>query len=504
MKLALKVALAVTAAVIVVLGAFGYLRVQREIALFEFDMRKDHTLIASTLVAPVLTAWDAGAERQVQALVAMADDNRAELHIGWIPRGAAAGGSMPDVDWTSGTDPQHHVALLDGDAPGADVTVPDLQYLVTYLPVRAGADVVGALLVVEGFAARNEYVLTSVRNSVLATLVMILVTSVVVAGLGVWLIGHPLKQLCVKAQRVGASDLSGPLRLRQRDEIGILASEMNAMCDRLAASWQQTAEEASGRVRALEQLRHADRLATVGKLAAGVAHELGTPLNVVSGRAGMIVRGKVDASAVVEYAQSIVEQADRMAMIIRQLMGFARRQEANKARVDLSEVAESCGRLLQHLALKRGVTLKVETAGPISTWADATQLDQVATNLVVNAVHASPVGATVWIRTRVRAEEEGTGWGELVVEDEGTGMTEEVKAHAFEPFYTTKDVGHGSGLGLSVVFGIVEEHSGRIDVDTAPGRGTRITVSIPLGDLTDTQPAAPARAGHRQREEAAS
>src|SRR5204863_590761 len=120
-----------------------------------------------------------------------------------------------------------------------------------------------------------------------------------------------------KARRVGTGDLSGPLHLRQRDELGELANEINLMCERLA-------EERGAREQATEQLRHADRLTTVGKLASGLAHELGTPLNVVRGRAKLIVDHEVEGKEVTDSARIVVEQAERMTALIRQLLDFAR------------------------------------------------------------------------------------------------------------------------------------------------------------------------------------
>src|SRR5262249_13569708 len=140
--------------------------------------------------------------------------------------------------------------------------------------------------------------LTFVRMShltiLLATLVIVTVCGAIAMGLGVWFVGRPLQRVRDRARAVGAGDFSGRLDIRQHDESGELAAEINAMCDRLAESDRRLARETEARIAMLEQLRHADRLATVGQLAAGVAHELGTPLNVIGLRAKQIAAG--DAS----------------------------------------------------------------------------------------------------------------------------------------------------------------------------------------------------------------
>src|SRR5262249_4364200 len=234
-------------------------------------------------------------------------------------------------------------------------------------------------------------------------------------------------------------------------------------------------------------LRHADRLNTVGKLASGIAHELGTPLNVVSGRARMIASGDLDGREVKESAETIVAQADRMVRIIRQLLDFARRRTAQKAPESLPELARRTVALLGPIADERGVTLEVaEGGGPLRAEVDAVQLEQALTNLVVNGIQAMPKGGTVTVsvsreRARPPADHGGTeqDWVKIEVADQGVGMAPETRAHVFEPFFTTKPVGEGTGLGLAVTYGIVQEHGGWIDVASELGAGSRFRVYLP-------------------------
>ena len=134
-----------------------------------------------------------------------------------------------------------------------------------------------------------------IRRTALLIGGMLLISGMLAVGLGVRLVGRPLQLLIAKARRVGGGDLEGPVHLRSRDELAELAEGLNAMCANLAESQTRLRQETAARIAALEQLRHADRLKTVGRLASGIAHELGTPLNVVAGRAGLIGSGKLDA-----------------------------------------------------------------------------------------------------------------------------------------------------------------------------------------------------------------
>ncbi|HEY5938147.1 MAG TPA: HAMP domain-containing sensor histidine kinase, partial [Kofleriaceae bacterium] len=308
----------------------------------------------------------------------------------------------------------------------------------------------------------------------------VVIAALLALGLGVVFIGRPISRLAAKARRVGTGDLSGPLHLNQRDELGELANEINLMCERLA-------EERAAREQATEQLRHADRLTTVGKLASGLAHELGTPLNVVQGRAKLIVDREVEGDDVQQSARIVVEPAERMTALIRQLLDFARPRVLQKVSVNAPNLAHRVCDLVGMIARKANVTLVVpEPDETLHADADDGQLTQVVTNLVVNAIQATPSGGTVTIESR-RLEQapppyvggERRSWLAIEVRDTGAGMDEATRGRVFEPFYTTKEVGDGTGLGLSVSWGIVREHGGWIDVASEVGTGSTFTVYLP-------------------------
>ncbi|HVV85904.1 MAG TPA: HAMP domain-containing sensor histidine kinase, partial [Kofleriaceae bacterium] len=296
-----------------------------------------------------------------------------------------------------------------------------------------------------------------------------------------------------KARRVGRGDFTRPVLLAQRDELGALATEINAMTDELAEAQAEIKRESDARVAAVEQLRHADRLMTVGRLSAGIAHELGTPLNVIEGRAKMIQRGEVEGPEIADSARIIVEQSRRITTIIRQLLDFARRGERTTRTVDVTRLGDEVVRLLATTARKASVELTGPADGDrapsIEARADEGQLTQVVTNLVVNAIHATPPGGHVIVTVREKmatppptertAGTERARWAVIDVVDDGRGMEAAVRERIFEPFFTTKDVGQGTGLGLSVVHGIVQDHGGWVEVDSTVGKGSRFSVYLP-------------------------
>jgi signal transduction histidine kinase len=474
MRLALKVVLATVLGTLAVLVVFGYLRTRRDVALFDSDIRNDHSLIGTTLAVCVASTWSTAGPERALGLVEQANAARDYLTIRWV---------YPASDPHAGQQHVPHFAL----EPRAGVEhrvieVPedgDHSLLVTHVPVLDQGVLIGAIEIAESLVVRDAFMRSSIMNTVFATGSMVLVSGVVVLVFGVWLVGRPLGLLADKANRVGQGDLSGPLALSQRDEIGELAREVNAMCERLVEANAKTERETLARISALEQLRHADRLITLGRLAAGIAHELGTPLNVIGGRVKMLRRGGLAPNLVEEYLGIVAEQAVRMTSIIRQLMDFARRREPKVVAADLPASARAIARLVQPLAQKRGVQVVVNPSEPVWALGDAVQLEQVMSNLVVNAIHACAAGGRVEITCLLRGE--GAEQRAVVrVQDDGHGMDEATKERIFEPFFTTKDIGQGTGLGLSVAHGIVREHGGSIEVESAPERGSQFSVFLPM------------------------
>jgi two-component system NtrC family sensor kinase len=225
-----------------------------------------------------------------------------------------------------------------------------------------------------------------------------------------------------------------------------------------------------------QQLMHADRLATIGQMAAGVAHELNEPLGTVLGFAQL---GKKCADLPEQAAKdfdTIVQAALHAREVIRKLMIFARQVPPRKTHLDMNRLVKEGLYYFETRCAKEGVELKVTLAPDLPRiYADPAQLNQVLINLVVNALQAMPDGGTLTVQTSA-----GDGRISLIVEDTGVGMSEEVCAKIFVPFFTTKDVDQGTGLGLAVVDSIVASHKGSIQVDSRVGRGSRFEIQLPV------------------------
>ncbi len=497
MRLTLKLALALLPGILVVLAASAYLEMRRDVASFDVDSRQDDMMIGRVFTAAIKRIWDSSGHDQAVAFVG---DALAAGHTSprfrWLEAGALERkGSMP-----FGLPPGSMSALSQGEEVVREQRDASPGTLFVYAPLLRGGRLAGVLEISEPLTDKRRYAerigLSTVATTASLAAVCLLMTTV----LGVWLVGRPIKTLIKKARRVGAGDFSGHLQIPHAAEIGELATEMNLMSERLADAGKQLAAATTARIAAIEQLRHADRLSTVGKLASGIAHELGTPLNVVSGRAQLIAESvqtgggdRIGAAAILDVTDNvriIVEQTRRMSAIIRQLLDFARRRGVQKASYDLRQLVAQTVAMLRTLAEQRGVGLAIEaTTVPAFAQVDASQIQQVLTNVVVNAIQSMPKGGTVTISLRPSsavlppgAEVVEAERFEIVVRDEGDGIAPEVLPHIFEPFFTTKAVGEATGLGLSVAYGIVQEHGGFITVESELGRGSRFAIHLPRGE----------------------
>ncbi len=234
-----------------------------------------------------------------------------------------------------------------------------------------------------------------------------------------------------------------------------------------------------------KQIQRSERLAAVGQLAAGVAHEIGTPLNVISASAEFLMAGQKGSESA--ELKTIVSEVDRITSLVKRLMSLARQPEAARERVELGNVILDVLVLLRSQLERAQIVVVQEVDDDIPTiLASRDEIVQVVLNLVINAWHAMPDGGRLSVRVTAPEAEHGREGDDsrpmlsFVVEDTGTGIASDDLERVFEPFYTTKDVGQGTGLGLSIVHRIVEDHGGRITVRSEPGHGTVFEILLPI------------------------
>jgi two-component system, NtrC family, sensor kinase len=475
MKLVHKLVLGLVAGILFIHAASAILRVQREVALLESDIARDERVLGIAMAIAVERTWSESGERAALDLIEHTDIRKSHLTIRWVP---------PDADG----EPAELIAALERGEPRT-VLLRDEDAVRTFTLVDVPDGGRGAIDITELTADESEYVRGSIRSAVVTTLALIVLSGLIAWWVAAIFVGRPIHRLVDQARRIGAGDLSARVPVLHTDEVGDLSAEMNRMADSLAEAREQAERETKLRLAAVAQLRHADRLTTVGTLAAGIAHELGTPINVITGYAQLVVED-AGAESAHESARIIGQQADRITSIVRQLLDFARRGELDgetpdeAPTCDVGRVARETLSMLEATARKASVTLSLDVEDtPLAALRDG-ELQQVLTNLTMNAIHAMPEGGHLSIQVRGReavrpGQSDRRRWIQIEVADTGLGMPPETMDRVFEPFFTTKEVGKGTGLGLAVAWGIVCDRGGWIDVDSEPGKGTRFTLWLP-------------------------
>lgn len=510
-----RISLAITLAVLVTLAVSGYEQFQREErdlrAVAERELRVLGTVVEIAVANAFRDAQLADVRETLDSLhrmdpslrIGIADPQGVPLvDSGWGPALPLEGARASADDWRE---------LLPGAiAEGVAEQRPVLRAL--------GPDGRAALLLVQPLRADGAttpfgaLVLTrslrdlgrDLRATQLAWL-----ASLAVAGLAVLWIGRvaghhfvvaPLASLGAAMRELRDGDGEVRVTAAHHDEVGALASEFNAMVVAVSEARQRLEQEIEAR-NALELgLQHVDKLVTVGQLASGLAHEIGSPLQVLHGRATTLRDATHKPEEVRRQAAILVTQSERIIRIVQQLLSFGRRLPLAIAPRDLRGVVEPMVEFIEPTARRRGVAVSFETEDGVPAVAvDADRMQQVTLNLLTNALRATDRGG--WVRVTLRHEVPSTSAldahepsptrVQLTVSDSGCGIAPTVLPRLFEPFFTTAAGEGGAGLGLAVARSIVLEHGGEITVESEEGRGSRFTVTLPPSMSPKFTPDAP-------------
>ncbi|MBI4292670.1 MAG: HAMP domain-containing protein [Betaproteobacteria bacterium] len=320
----------------------------------------------------------------------------------------------------------------------------------------------------------------------------------------------PLRDLGTGAGRLAAGNLEQPIPVRSGDEFGQLSASFNAMTTALKNSreelreWAHTLEQkVETRTRQLRlaeaETARTEKLASVGLLAAGIAHELNNPLTGILTFTHLVRKNMPDGSPDAEDLDLVIRETKRCATIIKRLLDFAREKTPEKKFADLNRLIEDTARIIERPASIQDIEIALDLDRDLPpVWLDEDLIKQVIMNMLVNAQHAIEEGGSISIRTRRCPEPKSAEGGgpvpmvEISVIDTGCGIPEKNLKRIFDPFFTSKEVGKGTGLGLSVSHGIVKAHGGTIEVESTLGEGSTFRVYLPIESPT-AETASPSR-----------
>lgn len=333
----------------------------------------------------------------------------------------------------------------------------------------------GYLLVAQDWTAFRKDRYKRITASLIAIAGVLLIVVIVIPLVAHRYVTQPLAQLHARV-----SDLDGPENADHRpagDEVKLISEEFQRLDSELVEARRRVSEENQRKLQLERRLFHADKLATIGTLASGFAHEIGTPLGVIRGRAEFLLTNRPDERKLADSLRIIVDQIDRIAKMVRMLLDLGRRREIIRLPSDIRVIVSRTVQLLEPEATRRGVTVLTEL-GPTPQLVDCDpdQLQQVFVNLELNALDAMVDGGGT-LRITATADG-GPDRFKLCFQDTGPGVSAAVRNRIFDPFFTTKDPGKGTGMGLAVSQSIVAEHDGELTLEQN-SHGARFVVRLP-------------------------
>lgn len=469
MKVATKFSLAFLACGVLSVLLYSAVAASREVARLDATVMEDLASLGRIIGRSVMEVWDKQGEERARDLVAYADrDETIEARWTWL-----------DAPKGSSTAPRADPVVVDAVKRGVASTWiarrPDgTRAIYAYVPLLKHGERPAALELSRPVLDEKSVFLAEIREELvastgvvaLATLVALLLTQVIVS--------RPLARVAAQARRIGTGDLSHRIPERGRDEVASLVRDLNAMCDQIDEARSKAKNEAQKSITALEQLRHADRLRTVGTLASGIAHEVGTPLGVIVGRVEQALDRTSDERAKAALGV-VLEQVDRIRRIVRGCLALARGDAPHLVPTPPASLAEHATDLVRHRFANAGIELACDVDADLPVVAcEPALFEQALVNVLLNACQATPRGGNV--RLSVRNVENEV---RFVVEDDGSGISDETARRATEPFFSTRREEGGSGLGLTIAREIVSHHAGSLTVENRKEhRGTRATISV--------------------------
>lgn len=484
MRTGTKLILFLTVAVGIVMMLGGYFMLRQREAILEAAMRNEVRAHAATLKIALEDAYRSGRTNDVQRLINRLSE---EPKIYSVTLFDETGRSVMSSNPLAADEVRNPPQVQQVIATSQSAEIESNQELVSLIiPIRIGVLRQGAFEITQPRSFIKKDFARARRDIALVTLALFAAIILVVLAVMRRSLLRPINELLGGAIAIGRGDLEYRVIMPESGgELTQLAREFNRMADSLAEQRRAALLDSEKRLALEHELRHRERLASVGRLAAGIAHEMGAPLNVIKGRAEMLQqRPDMPVEKRDRILNIINSQADGIARIVRQLLTLARPFTLKREVVDALQLVSEISDLIEPEATKAGVRLEVTADEQTGIDGDRNLLHQVLLNICLNGIQAIEMDGKLQIEI-LRGEKirNDRHFVALRVSDTGPGISLENLNNIFDPFFTTKDVGQGSGLGLAVSHRIVEEHSGWIEVENRQTGGAVFTIYLPKAEI---------------------
>lgn len=476
--------------VLLVMGIDLYLSVERTRANLLVDLRSEVSTLSRTLQLALDTAGGDAPERYFDRLTVGISGFENVLGVAFYNRNgdvtslsaSLQNRKLPDVDVRG---------VIDSRTPVEGLFTEDTaqRYYRVGPIANSEGEGIAAFLVIEDLPLFTNEFRARAYQTLLTTVGLMGVLALIVPVMIRRGVTQPLNRFAQQIEVIGQGRFDQRLATTRRDEIGRLAQEFDHMCSRLESAQHRLLVESEEKLRLERTLRHSGKLAALGQLASRLAHEIGTPLNVIQGRAEQLLRQEGLAEKDRNFIRVIISQIERISGFLRELLTLARRPEPLLRIVSVNDIVRRVREVIGEQEQQSGVevilALALEETLP-AVQVDPDQLEQVLLNLTVNALQAVGTVGSVTLKTQFveHGKSNGEATVDVIVADTGPGIHPDDLPRVFEPFFTTKG-SSGTGLGLAISREILLNHHGEIRVESEAGRGAQFIVSLPVRkDLT--------------------
>jgi two-component system, NtrC family, sensor kinase len=480
MKIGTRLAVGLLAVLTPVVSVYTYNRVHTSAKIFEEDLKRETR--ASELALNAAIQLDVQREEWSDIRTVLETISEQGMAVAVLNKSGKVWYSLPSFPITLPS-PQELKAGIKANGSKEFTQVAMGRYWFCRI---APMGRLGYLLVAQDWTEVRQDLLRRTISSISAGAVVVLLTTILIPLTARKYVSLPLAELSRRVSSLSAGEESD--REQGGDEVTLITEEFRKLARELSVARRRLLDESERKIELERRLRHSDKLATIGTLASGLAHEIGTPLGVIRGRAEHLLRSDPDSRKQTQGLEIIINQIDRITRIVRMLLDFGRRREPVRVTSDVRTIVQRTLHLLETEAERRHIRLISELGpSPLMVDCDVDQLQQVFVNLGMNALDAMVQRGGV---LRVSAYTSGERV-RLIFEDDGPGVNEEHKERVFDPFFTTKDPGKGTGMGLAVSQSIVRDHDGDITLEPR-ARGARFVVTLALSHRRESELAASA------------
>jgi signal transduction histidine kinase len=471
--------------VLLVMGIDLYLSVERTRANLLVDLRSEVSTLSRTLQVALDTAGGDAPERYFDRLTVGISGFENVLGVAFYNRNgdvtslstSLQNRKLPDVDVRG---------VIDSRTPVEGLFTEDAaqRYYRVGPIANSEGEGIAAFLVIEDLPLFTNEFRARAYQTLLTTMGLMGVLALIVPVMIRRGVTQPLNRFAQQIEVIGQGRFDQRLATTRRDEIGRLAQEFDRMCSRLESAQHRLLVESEEKLRLERTLRHSGKLAALGQLASRLAHEIGTPLNVIQGRAEQLLRQDGLAEKDRNFIRVIISQIERISGFLRELLTLARRPEPLLRIVSVNDIVRRVREVIGEQEQQSGVevilALALEETLP-AVQVDPDQLEQVLLNLTVNALQAVGTVGSVTLKTQFveHGKSNGEATVDVIVADTGPGIHPDDLPRVFEPFFTTKG-SSGTGLGLAISREILLNHHGEIRVESEAGRGAQFIVSLPV------------------------